>query len=572
MFFRRRLDGDWCAGRRVGDEDRQRNNIANVIMLAARRVIDGIATGETAARAVRIVAVAILAVHVVLAWSARQTAIGIRHDDAQYLLLGESLKHGSYRDVFLSNSPTHHMYPPAYPAILMLWSLVVGKQIALLTVPNIIASTIALALMFLTVQKLWSPALGLASLAILSVNTEVVVQAGRLATETPYMCFSVVALCALAFEKPPGRLILIAGLASIAATLTRPAGATLLAAVCLSLIVDRRLVAAFGFAAGAAFTAGSWLLWSLLDPQKVAGRSYIADASLLVTGHEPIFSSWVAAVRHATRNLYDYLGFFVPELLLPSISGTAVDNVFFVVVLVLGFGTGLLACFRRWRVAALYIVAYGALLVVWPYRWPRYAEPLLVLVVPLLLIGLAALGRRVSPAVSTLAVLVLTLTLVIRGSVATAALVRDAVTCRPKGIYPDSRCLTEYRASFYAALQYIDAKLPGDAVLRSGKPATVYYYTGRTSISRSRRPSELEGDILGLFRASGVGYILMDSVHYSSNLLAKELKVHCHRLALETSFPPWTYLFRVLEEGEVMNDDRACHAVDSYIARDRKYQ
>ena len=64
----------------------------------------------------------------------------------------------------------------------------------------------------------------------------------------------------------------------------------------------------------------------------------------------------------------------------------------------------------------------------------------------------------------------------------------------------------------------------------------------------------------------------MDSVHYSSNLLAKELKVHCHRLALETSFPPWTYLFRVLEEGEVMNDDRACHAVDSYIARDRKYQ
>src|SRR5262249_9623127 len=76
-------------------------------------------------------------------------------------------------------------------------------------------------------------------------------------------------------------------------------------------------------------------------------------------------------------------------------------------------------------------------------------------------------------------------------------------------------------------VQYIDAKLPRDAVLRSGKPATVYYYTGRTSISRYRRPSELEGDILGLFRASGVGYILMDHVNRSSYLLAEELKVHC---------------------------------------------
>jgi len=46
--------------------------------------------------------------------------------------------------------------------------------------------------------------------------------------------------------------------------------------------------------------------------------------------------------------------------------------------------------------------------------------------------------------------------------------------------------------------------------------------------------------------------------------LTEELKPHCHGLALEASFPPRTYLFRLLEEGETVNDETVCQAIQSY--------
>ena len=82
----------------------------------------------------------------------------------------------------------------------------------------------------------------------------------------------------LAGGSPGGQHALRLGSAAsaIGAALTRSASVTLVAALALLWVLRRQWRAFVALSVAAALTVGPWLVWTVVAPHKVAGRSYIA--------------------------------------------------------------------------------------------------------------------------------------------------------------------------------------------------------------------------------------------------------------------------------------------------------
>lgn len=528
-----------------------------------RNVISAITSKKE--RAFWTAALVFIAVHVLLAWLARPAGIETGHDDAQYLLLSRSLRSLGYYDVFQVGTPVHNIYPPGYPVMLAFWGALTGERFDLLVLLGIGASATALGLIFAVVKRLWSPFVALLCLAVLCVNPYMVSHAGKLMSEAPYMLLSVLALWSLSWKSPSPRLLVIAAAAAIGAALTRSIGVTLLVAIGTHWLLERRFAALATCTVTSAGTVGLWLLWTIMAPAQFVGRSYIADA-ISRNGGDGASSFAGVLLRRVYNNVPSYLGIGIPyHLPMPTIPGSPVDNMIGAVVTVVGLGIGLVVLFRRWRPAALYLLSYGALLALWPWKLARFVNPVLPLLVLAVLLGTEALACRVRAHWGGPAVLTLALLLTVNGAVRTAAIIREENGCERGTVYPVGTCLRQDQVSFFSAVEYINHRVPPEAIFLSGKPATLYYYTGRQTISREAAAAQDPSSFPGFMRGFGPTYVLLGNLHpFEPVRLAGLLEANCDALELEAAFPPRTYLFRVLNDGAPSNNGAACDAVREY--------
>lgn len=533
------------------------------------------ATRIGTARSVTAVAAALLALHALLAWWVRAAGVMTINDDAAYILLARALRDFGYYEVFRVGMPGHTQYPPGYPTLLALWGTIFGESFDGFLLLGIAISTVALGLVFLTLRRLWSPIVALLCLLPLTLNPYLITSAGQLASEAPYVFFSMLALFLLAAARPTRPMLVAGSAAAIAAALTRGTGVMLLVALGVHWLLSGRWRVALSFAVACAASAGAWLLWTWRAPEHYVGVSYLADATFTGSGRSrsPLAVLW----ERLAGAFPDYLAVLMPQSLpLPGFAGTLLDNALGALAMVVGLTVGMFVLGRRWRVAALYLLAYCALLFIWPWRLQRFVVPILPLLVPVVILGVGALAARLRPRLGTPAMLVMALVMTVVGCYRTAAVVRESAACQPGHPVPPAECLRPDQQSFFAALSYIGEHTPRDAVFLVAKPTPLYYYTGRQTISFERAIGHRPDEFVEALRSDGVGYILAGSVHHAElTMLTRLLAANCEQLELVAHFPHRTYLFAVPPaDAATAGRDGACAAVAEYRQRnaDRDFE
>jgi Dolichyl-phosphate-mannose-protein mannosyltransferase len=519
------------------------------------------------------IAFILLIAHAVLAWLARTPGILTTSDDATYILLARSLRDFQYREIFRIDEPFHRMYPPGYPFLLALWSGIGGERFDWLVILSIASSVGTLAFLFSTIRRLWGPRYALASLVALAVNPWLVEAAGAIASEAPFMFFQVLTLWTFSRDSNRPSMSALAGAAAIAAAMVRSIGATLIIAVGLCWLWRRRFTALTIYTVSVILTVGLWLGWASLNPEQApGGGSYVADA----TAGMSEFGLWsIVVARTTSKFIYPlYLYRMLPGADIP---GTPVDGALGVLFVSSALIAALPVMLTSWPAAFLYLMAYGALLWIWPWPADRFLIPVLVLAVPLAIIGASRLVGWLRPGWAGTAAMVVAVVVALNGARTVAGVIERRGDCVPGAALPFRACLSDDQASFFSAVQYVRKSAPPDAVFLTGKRATLYYYTGRRAVSQTMALSQSPSDFLPFLRHHGVTHVLLLAVmpfsdgtpSASQPALGEMLKANCEDLHLEASFPPGSFLFRVPSVGETPDRVAACGAVDVYLERER---
>jgi hypothetical protein len=517
-------------------------------------------TGERRIRLVWVLAGFLLTIHAVLAWIARAPGILTANDDAFYVLLGRSLRELQYREVFEVDAAIHSMYPPAYPALLAIWSAIGGEGFDWLILINIGSSVLALGLVFSSVHRLCGSRVALATLAALTPNPVLIEAAGSLLSEAPFMLFQSAALWAFTREEGPSSYSVVAGGSAVVAALTRSVGMTLAIAVGLYWLRQRRYRDVATYAAVFTLTVGLWTGWTVVSSQQSAGPSYVADALA-----RPADSDLTRVIRDRILNKAPYLSTTYWLLPVPTVEGTAIDNVLGMPIVFLSLIVGLLVFFRSWPAAAAYLTLYGMVLLVWPYVQSRFLVPLLPLLVAMCLVGMERLLGVVQPSWRAVGVVAIAGVLVINGTTTVYATARSLSGCHDAGLMPPSHCVTDDQASFFRSLDYVRQHVPREAVFFAAKPATFYYYTGRRTVSTREALSQKPSEFFEHLRSQGATHVLLSAVMPMYRSLPALVREGCGHWQLEQSFPPSTFLFQVLPTAIRDGSSSSCDAAETFF-------
>ena len=511
-----------------------------------------------------IAAVALLILHAILAWQARAFGITTGNDDATFILLSRSLREFGYNDIHLVGAPLHPRTPPGFPAMLAFLALPFGERFDVFLAGVLATSVASLALLYDTVRRTSGPNAGLVALALAAANPSIVNYAGEIMSEAPYVLLTMLTAWALVRERHdrgfPARQrwwVALAIGAACAASLTRTIGATMVLALFLAWVLERRYRPLIALGLAGAVTVGGWILWTVLAPVKIVGRSYVADAAFVRgDGH-----STISLLVERLRNIPGYIAEDVPFMLpLPTIEGTFVDNAVGLLFVLVLASAGAVALWKRGtgRIALLYLLVYAGLLAVWPWRIPRFVVPLLPFIFWTLAAGAFMLaGRR-----RWMRPLPIVLVLIVAGAALprTMALVRAARACDRDAAATSATCYAPAQRSFFALAAYARSSTPDTAVFVTEKEGTFGYLSRRRVMLHGNfGRDEKEGAVLlGRLRDASADYLIVTPlvVDYVQNLVA--LSDMCDRLAVARAFGAATYLLRIVSPAEPPPRANAC--------------
>jgi hypothetical protein len=517
---------------------------------------------------------ALIATYALLTWLGRMPGIWTGQDDVQYLLLSRSLRAFQYREMFRVDTPIPAMYPPGYPALLAIWALIYREQFDWMILLNVLAMAGSLLLVFKVVRREWGPAAGLLCLAPLAVNQNLVRFGGSIASESPYIGLSILSLFLLwrhgAGEKSGESTSnwALAGAAAVAivASLTRSAGVTIILGICAYWFFQRHWLRLAMFLTASAMTVGAWQLWTILAPEKLHQRSYIGD--LAATTAVSAQKGFLAVLF---ERLYWNVPFYITEdlytnLSMPFVSGTLIDNLLGSVVMLAGLAVGIVLLYGRWRVAFWYVMAYGALLALWPYRVARFVVPMIPILTPICIVGFGWLMGRFVPRGRLPAMVALSLIMTLTGAYKTRELVQRRLPCDRWGSgSPRTSCLQPDQASFFTAAAYIRETVPTDATVLSAKGAVLYYYSQRRVGPRERAFTQTPASYVPFLRDYKIDHVLLGSLYVNEiKQLGDLMHATCEHFSVVAAFPPRTYLFRLREQPVARSESDACRAMKNY--------
>jgi hypothetical protein len=247
-----------------------------------------------------------------------------------------------------------------------------------------------------------------------------------------------------------------------------------------------------------------------------------------------------------------------------------VDNVVTTLILTAGLAAGLVALYRRWRAAALYLMCYGGLLLMWTWRPPRFLIPLVPLLVLALLAGIHGLIARRWPRAAVRAVSVAAVLLMAGGAVRTGRAIAGKTGCRGWTDLPPAECVAPDQASFFAAVRYVRDTIPEDDIFLVAKPGALWHYAGNRSISYPAALAQGPDGWVPYLREQGARWILLADLERGEPFrFSQRIEANCGQLALERRFPARTYLFRLVDDDGPAEDSRegagdACEAVRQY--------
>jgi hypothetical protein len=318
--------------------------------------------------------------------------VGVVHDDGMYVLLAKSLATGQgYRWIHLPGAPPATHFPPGYPAFLALLWLIAPAfpgNVVLFKLANacLAAVSAAVCVNFVRERFEMSSAGAIAfsigcilGIPMLTLNVMVMSEPLFLALLLPILLYA-----ERVTERDVSRRrdIILLAVATGIATLVRTHGIALIAAVPVVLVVRRRRFADAALFLGIAIAVLlPWQLWSSAHtgfvPEALRGN-YESYGAWLVGGlrTEGVGLLWRTAHRTSVELAAMFatlaapgLGAFARLLALGSLALLTV--------------VGARPLVRRAPVAALFLVFYSGIVILWPFTPARFAWavwPLLILI------------------------------------------------------------------------------------------------------------------------------------------------------------------------------------------------
>jgi len=315
------------------------------------------------------------------------------------------------------------------------------------------------------------------------------------------------------------------------------------------MLIERRWKASVVFGAVVAPTVGAWLTWSAIGAREAPdqARNYMS-----VVTHTPVEMGEVSLlVRLGSRiagNAFRYLVHTVPSSLkLTTVAGTVVDNALWTILLI-GFSTaGMLALYRRWRVASLYLASYGAILLLWPWSIERMLVPVLPLIILAFVGGGWEVLNRLVPRFAPGLLAILVSVLAVESGTAIAR-IPDCASVDPSG----SACQPANRIEYARAARFVrdSLELPGAVV--ASRAHTFSLQSGRSVVPVYRL---MRGEAAGLrnrMQAFGARFVIVGGVSSDDRTLASLIRENCSEFEVIRSFSPTTLLLEPrVEDAEV---------------------
>jgi len=444
-------------------------------------------------------------------------------DDSIYLATSKALAEGhGYRHLWLPTEPYQTKYPIFWPLVLApVWWLTsaLDRAVDLAQVLTVGLWTVGCGVTYVLLRHRLGLPWWLAGTVVVAamVNPRTLDLVAAPMAEPLYLVATMTALLlATAGERRQALGATLAGLAAAAACLTRSVGITVVVAVVVGYVARRRWREAGLALVGPLIVLGAWNLW-----QRHAHASNAANPANAIYEYDLGYQSWILldqAARVAWMNTADVL---VSTLeLLGSLPAPLIDGrlapaqpfawsvyvpaMMLAVLIIVGW----LAVLRaRTAPIQLYLAAYLALILVWPFSMRRFLVPLLPLFVAGLLLGVAwlvaALAAGRAHGVATPgrrrwdlrrawdSDVLHTATFIIGGLLilpGTVTLVRAQAHPR----------ITQEFARREAAAELIVRRTPEDAVVTLRDGALFYLRTGRKCV-----PTILTYDPIKLYYAEG---------------------------------------------------------------------
>jgi hypothetical protein len=462
--------------------------------------------------------------------------VGVVHDDGMYVILAKSLATGQgFRWLNVPGAPPATHFPPGYPAVLALvWKLVPAfprNVIAFKALNALFLALIAAGMVVYARRRLGFGDLGAAALALagtaaipmLTLSTLVMSEAMFLALLVPLLLAA-----ERAAEREDASLtsLVALGAAAGALTLVRAHAVALVGALVLVLAIRRRWrgAAAAGVAAFVAMLP--WQLWSR------AHTGFVPDA---MRGNYESYTAWLVrgfradgiallprTVERTGATLLSMLA-SVSALRFPVPLRIAA---LVVVLLLLVIGAARLA--RLAPVTALFLAAYVAIVLAWPFEPTRFIWGIWALFIVVPVVGAA----------------------VVVGWHPSAAMARGARAALLGGValvaFGYARYnVIGYQGNWWSSISRVGAynirplvnwvrgnTKPGDVVMTNAEPM-VYLYGGRASLPATSftvdeyfRPVSVEAsaaalrEILHFYKVDAVAVATADSLMAAAHAMS----------------------------------------------------
>lgn len=488
-----------------------------------------------------IVITVILLVGWSLGWWMRAPEVGIGGDEATYVILSRSLTQGSYRDEFLRGTPPHAKYPPGTALWIAGVRQLAGSSLDAIRAANLLLLGLTAVLLGDAVRRLIGPVGGVAGVALTALSAPLLDISGTVLSEPLFICLLVMALWAALVADETGLAGWIAAsvAAGLAAFLTRTAGFTVVGGLVVWLVSRKRWQAAAIALLASALVIGGWVAYSAHTVAKTPlSSTYLDNLRQLDAVGSGARGGLVAQM---IRNAKAYYQILFGLLGVPTVAGTWVDNLAWVAGLGACGAVGLAALVRRWTGVAVHLVLAAGLLLLWPWPIDRLLVPLLPLLFATLLTGAAILTRKFGPRVQSCTLALLIAPLALTGLV--ARLAHDTNhRCDRKDPYADSHCFSAEDRDLIAAARLVRDSSAADAVVATGLPATVFYFSGHPTLPLSAVAGpRAKADSLVL-SANGADLLLLTALLSRDRRTARALLPGCTRLAVNWQSPSSTLI------------------------------
>ncbi len=460
-----------------------------------------------------IVFAAVLALHLLLMWAVFNPTIFTGGDNGVYVALSRSLLQGEYASIHDPTHSPHTLYPPGYPAILALASLVgVGPWVPIKVLGAFFAA-VGVAFTCLWARRHTTAGIALAVSVLVAMSPGILGRAQEELSDVPFWAFAMIVLWALeGLPRGDTRRTMIGGAATAVAYLTRTAAIPLVVAAVGWLVWERRWRQLAIYAAFVVPAVLGWMLWS--NAQVAADLTYGAYANVfwLKDHYNPSLgaASFLDIFLRIFTNAERYGAVMIPLLLTGRREGA---------IALLGFGliafsiVGWARRVRRPGLVEVFFPLYAGMLAVLPPPWAgeRYLLPIYPVALAYAGQAVVSVMTGLQPRARTLAGGTAVALIALIAAQPLAASARVGSFCRETFSRGERyACLGPAWQDYLAMADWARAALPKDAVVISRKPGLFYALSDRMGIDIPKTPDSDE--YLRTAETAGARYVILDQL------------------------------------------------------------